>query len=190
MNVFAIRHGETAWSLSGQHTGATDIPLTDNGRRLAALLRPVLAMEGGSRSSSRALAARPGTCGLAGLGDRAAVDPDLVEGGSTADTGADAQSDSTGGPRLADLRMDVRDGKHQDQVGAPVDWAISRASARPRATSPCSRTANVLRVLAARWLGLPAGAGQHFMLDTGTLSVLGYYRGIPAVKVWNGPLVA
>jgi len=46
----------------------------------------------------------------------------------------------------------------------------------------------VLRVLVARWLGLPVGAGQHFLLGTGTLSVLGYYRGIPAVKVWNGPL--
>jgi hypothetical protein len=48
---------------------------------------------------------------------------------------------------------------------------------------------HVLRVLVARWLGLPAGAGQHFLLDTGTLNVLGYYRGIPAVKTWNAPMV-
>ena len=79
MEVFAIRHGETAWSLSGQHTGTTDIPLTDNGRRLAERMRPVLA-----RNSFRLVLCSPmrrarQTCELAGFGDEAIIDPDLVE---------------------------------------------------------------------------------------------------------------
>ena len=71
MNVFAIRHGETAWSLSGQHTGTTDIPLTDSGRRLAKRMRPVFA--------TKAFGLILCSCELAGLGDKAVVDADLVE---------------------------------------------------------------------------------------------------------------
>ena len=79
MNVFAIRHGETAWSLSGQHTGTTDIPLTDNGRRLAEKLRPVLAKETFALVLVSPMQRARETCDLAGLGSAAVIDPDLAE---------------------------------------------------------------------------------------------------------------
>ena len=79
MNLFVIRHGETAWSLSGQHTSTTDIPLTDNGRRLAERLRPVLAKEVLARVFVSPLQRARETCELAGLGNSAVIDADLVE---------------------------------------------------------------------------------------------------------------
>jgi len=79
MEVFAIRHGETAWSLSGQHTGTTDIPLTDNGRRLAELMRPFLAKTKFVLVLCSPKQRARETCELAGLAEKAVVDPDLVE---------------------------------------------------------------------------------------------------------------
>ena len=79
MNLFAIRHGETAWSLSGQHTGVTDLPLTDNGRRLAERIRPVLAKENFELVLVSPLQRARETCKIAGLGEQAVIAPDLIE---------------------------------------------------------------------------------------------------------------
>jgi len=79
VKVFAIRHGETAWSLSGQHTGTTDIPLTDNGRKLAEQMRPVLAGNAFGLVLCTPMQRARETCELAGLGDKAVIDPDLLE---------------------------------------------------------------------------------------------------------------
>ena len=187
MNLFGIRHGETAWSLSGQHTGVTDIPLTDNGRALAARLRPVLAREDFALVLVSPLQRARETCALSGFAEGAIVEPDLLEWNY-------GEYEGLTPGQIHDLRpgwMIFRDGcpggEAPDQVGARVDRVIARARA---ATGDVAVFAHghVLRVLAARWIGLPAEGGQHFRLSTGTLCVLGYYRDVPAVKVWNAQI--
>ena len=187
MNVFAIRHGETAWSLSGQHTGTTDIPLTDNGRRLAERLRPALACETFALVLTSPLARARETCALAGLGDRAVVDPDLVEWNYGRYEGLTPEQIHAVAPGWLIFRDGSPGGESPDQVGARVDRVIGRARGTDGDVALFAH-GHVLRVLAARWLGLPPAGGQHFLLETGTLSVLGYYHDVPAVKVWNGPL--
>ena len=188
MNVFAIRHGETAWSLSGQHTGTTDIPLTDNGRRLAERMRPVLAREAFALVLCSPMQRAGETCALAGLGDKAVIDAGLAEWNYGQYEGLTPNQIHEGRPGWLIFRDGCPGGESPEQVGARVDRVIARARAADGDVALFAH-GHVLRVLAARWIGLPAGAGQHFLLDTGTLCVLGYYRDIPAVKIWNGPLV-
>ena len=188
VNVFAIRHGETAWSLSGQHTGTTDIPLTDNGRRLAERMRPVLAKEAFALVLCSPMQRARETCELAGLGDRAVIDPDLAEWNYGEYEGLTPKQIHESAPGWLIFRDGCPGGEAPEQVGARVDRVIARARAADGDVALFAH-GHVLRALAARWIGLPAGAGQHFLLDTGTLCVLGYYRDIPAVRVWNGPLI-
>jgi len=187
MNMFVIRHGETAWSLSGQYTGTTDIPLTDNGRRLAERLRPVLAKEAFVRVFVSPMQRARETCELAGLGNGAVLDADLVEWSYGEFEGLTPTQIHEKVPGWVIFRDGCPGGETPDQVGARADRVIARVRAVEGDVALFAH-GHVLRVLVARWIGLPAGAGQHFLLDTGTLCVLGYYREIPAVKVWNGPL--
>ena len=188
MNVFVIRHGETAWSLSGQHTGTTDIPLTDNGRRLAERLRPVLAKETFAAVLCSPMQRARETCDLAGLGNRAVIDTDLVEWNYGEYEGLTPKTIHEVAPGWLIFRDGCPGGESPEQVGARVDRVIAR-SREIEGNVALFAHGHVLRVLVARWIGLPAGAGQHFLLDTGTLCVLGYYREIPAVRVWNGPVL-
>jgi probable phosphoglycerate mutase len=188
VNVFAIRHGETAWSLSGQHTGTTDIPLTDNGRRLAEKIQPVLAKEAFTLVLVSPMQRARETCALAGLGDVAVIDSDLAEWNYGEYEGLTAKQIHEMAPGWLIFRDGCPGGEAPEQVGARVDRVIARARDADGDVALFAH-GHVLRALVARWIGLPAGAGQHFLLDTGTLCVLGYYRDIPAVKVWNGPLI-
>jgi probable phosphoglycerate mutase len=188
VNVFAIRHGETAWSLSGQHTGTTDIPLTDNGRRLAERMRPFLAgMAFGLILCSPMQRARE-TCELAGLGDKAVIDANLIEWNYGEYEGLTPQQIAEVAPGWVIFRDGCPGGEAPEQVAARVDRIIARLRVVERDIALFAH-GHLLRVLAARWIGLPACAGQHFLLDTGTLCVLGYYRGIPAVRIWNSPFI-
>jgi broad specificity phosphatase PhoE len=188
VNVFAIRHGETAWSLSGQHTGTTDIPLTDNGRRLAERLRPTLAKEAFALVLCSPMQRARETCELAGLGAVAIIEPDLAEWNYGDYEGRTPGQIHASTPGWLIFRDGCPGGEAPEQVAARVDRVIARARAADGDVALFAH-GHVLRVLAARWIGLPAGGGQHFLLDTGTLCVLGYYRDVPAVKVWNGPLI-
>jgi probable phosphoglycerate mutase len=187
LSVFAIRHGETEWSLNGRHTGVTDIPLTDNGRRLAAALKPVLAKERFALVLTSPLQRARETCELAGLGGAAVIDRDLTEwnyGDYEGLTPAQIHADR---PDWLIFRDGCPNGETPGEVGARADRAIARARAAEGDVALFAH-GHILRVLAARWIALPAEAGQHFLLGTGTLCVLDAYHGAPAIKVWNGPL--
>lgn len=184
MNVFAIRHGETEWSLSGRHTGTTDIPLTANGRRLAKNLRPVLAKESFALVLVSPMHRARETCELAGLGDRAVVDPDLAEWNYGSYEGRTHGQITEIAPDWLIFRDGCPGGEAPEQVAARADRVIARTRAG-EGNAALFAHGHVLRALAARWLGLPVRTGQHFVLATGAVSVLGYYHGIPAVKTWN-----
>jgi len=188
MNVFAVRHGETAWSLSGRHTGTTDIALTENGRRLAERMRPVLAKEVFALVLCSPMQRARETCELAGLGGRAVIDPDLAEWNYGQYEGLTPKQIHEGAPGWLIFRDGCPGGESPEEMGTRADRVIAQARATEGDVALFAH-GHVLRVLAARWIGLPAASGQHFLLDTGTLSVLGYYRDLPAVRVWNGPLI-
>jgi len=185
--IYVIRHGETEWSLSGQHTGVTDIPLTDNGRAVARRLRPVLAEQTFQLVLTSPLRRARETCELAGLGAHAAVEPDLHEWNYGDFEGLTTKQIHHKQPGWMLFRDGCPGGETPEQIGARVD----RVVARVRGTAGdvvLFAHGHVFRVLVARWIGLPTAAGQHFLLDTATLNVLGYYGDTPAVKIWNAPL--
>jgi broad specificity phosphatase PhoE len=187
-NVYLIRHGETEWSLSGQHTGTTDLPLTENGRNLARLLAPVLAKESFALVLTSPLDRARTTCQLAGLGARAEVDIDLMEWSYGAYEGLTPKEIQVTAPRWMLFRDGCPGGEMPEQVGARVDRVIARVR-DTKGDVALFAHGHVFRVFVARWLGLPAAAGCHFLLDTATLNILSYYRGVPAVKRWNATLV-
>ena len=189
MNVFAIRHGETAWSLSGQHTGTTDIPLTDNGRKLAERMRPVLAKRSFDLVLCSPMLRARETCELVGLGEKAVIDSDLVEWDYGEYEGLTPKQIQEIAPGWLIFRDGCPEGETPEQVGARADRVIARSRAI-EANVALFAHGHVLRVLGARWIGLPAGGGQHFMLNTGTLCVFSYYHQVPAIRIWNGPLVS
>jgi probable phosphoglycerate mutase len=189
VSVYCIRHGETAWSLSGQHTGVTDIPLTDNGRRLAEKLGPVLAKQTFALVLTSPLKRARETAALAGLGEHAQIDRDLMEWNYGEYEGLTPAQIRETRPGWMIFRDGAPGGETPAEIGARVDRLIVRVR-KVEGDVALFAHGHVLRVLAARWIDLPASGGQHFLLDTGTLCILGRYREAPAVKVWNGPLVS
>jgi probable phosphoglycerate mutase len=162
--------------------------LTDNGRRLAEQIRLVLAREAFTLVLVSPMQRARETCALAGLGAAAVTEPDLVEWNYGRYEGLTPKQIHEGAPGWLIFRDGCPDGESAEQVGARVDRVIGRARAAEGDVALFAH-GHVLRVLAARWIGLPASAGQHFLLDTGTLCVLGFYRDVPALRVWNGPLL-
>jgi broad specificity phosphatase PhoE len=187
VSVFVIRHGETAWSLSGQHTSTTDLPLTEHGRRLAERLRPVLAKEVFAAVFVSPLGRARETCELAGLGARAVVDPDLMEWRYGDYEGLTSAQIHEKAPGWLIFRDGAPGGETPQQVATRADRVISRVRAVDGDVALFAH-GHVLRVLVSRWINLPTGAGQHFLLDPGTLCVLSHYQGAPAIKMWNNPV--
>jgi len=185
--VTLVRHGETAWSAAGRHTGRTDIPLAEAGERKACRVGERLAAKTFDRVFASPLQRAMKTCALAGFGDRAVVDPDLIEwdyGDYEGRTSHDIQSERPGW-------LIFRDGCPHGETAADVGRRVDRVIARLRAVEDRAilfSSAHVLRVLTARWLGLPASQGALFKLDTASVSVLAYEhdsRDEPVVALWN-----
>ena len=185
--VFVVRHGETEWSLSGQHTGTTDLPLTENGRQVARLLRPVLVKESFALVLTSPLQRARETCRLAGFGDAANVEPDLVEWNYGRYEGLTFDQIHATTPGWLIFRDGCPGGEQSGEIGARVDRVIAKVRA-VEGNVLLFAHGHVLRVFAARWLGLPPSVGQHLLLDTATMTILSYYHGVPAIKRWNAPL--
>jgi probable phosphoglycerate mutase len=185
--MYLVRHGETAWTISGQHTGRTDIPLTERGEREAQELSARLqGMTFASVLTSPMQRARR-TAELAGFGARAKPDANLLEW----DYGAYE------GRRTADIEAE-RPGWHLFEDGCPggetidaVGGRADRVIAQVRASAGdmlLFAHRDIFRILAARWLGLAAREGRYFYLATASLSVLGYHHDLdePVIRLWNG----
>jgi broad specificity phosphatase PhoE len=154
--IYLIRHGETEWSLSGQHTGITDIPLTENGREVAKLLEPVLAKETFALVLASPLERARKTCELAGFGERAEIDRDLMEWNYGAFEGLTPKQIHAQAPGWMLFRDGCPGGESPEQVGARADRVIARVRA-VQGHAALFAHGHLFRVFAARWLGLPAG---------------------------------
>jgi broad specificity phosphatase PhoE len=182
-----IRHGETAWTVTGQHTGRTDIPLTEAGRADARALAPLAAKTELALVLTSPLGRARETCELAGLAAQAQVEPDLLEWHYGDYEGLTPEQIHARAPEWRLFIDGCPGGESPAQVAERVDRVIARIRAVAGDVALFAH-GHVLRVFAARWLGLPAAAASHFLLDPTTVSVLANYRGIPAVKSWNAPL--
>ena len=186
-DLFVIRHGETEWSLSGQHTSTTDLPLTASGRRLAERMRPVLAGRTYGLVLVSPLRRARETCDLAGLGSAATVFPDLSEWRYGDYEGLTTRQIRERIPDWQIFRDGCPGGETPRQVSLRADRVIERTR-EVEGDVILFAHGHISRVLVARWLGLPAVNGKHFTLDTGSLSKLGNDRGVPVVKTWNGAM--
>ena len=184
--VYLARHGETAWSLSGQHTGRTDLPLTERGEANARALGVRLSGLSFAKVLTSPLQRAVRTCELAGFGERAELDPDLVEWDYGQYEGRRTVDILQERPGWYLFRDGCPGGEAPDQVGARADRVVERIRAVHGDVLVFS-SAHILRVLAARWLGLEAAGGRYFLLGTASLSVLGYEHnlGEPTIRLWN-----
>jgi len=181
-----VRHGDTEWSLSGRHTGWTDIPLVESGRRQAAQLGSRLRGRSFGLVLSSPLSRALETCRLAGLGNTVTTDPDLREWNYGDLEGLTSDEIRQSMPGWTIWSGPVPGGESADEVGQRADRVIARALASGGDVAIFAH-GHLLRVLAARWLGLAAQDGALFELGTATLSRLGWERERRVIELWNEP---
>jgi broad specificity phosphatase PhoE len=187
MEIVLARHGETEWSRDKRHTGRTDIPLTETGRRQAAVLRSALEGRPFARVLSSPLDRALETCRLAGLGDRAELAGDLCEWDYGEYEGVTTAAIREGRPDWSLWRDGCPGGESAADVGARVDRVLASLDGLDGDVALFAH-GHVLRVLTARWLGLGPEHGALFKLDTATLSLLGYERETRVITRWNSPV--
>jgi broad specificity phosphatase PhoE len=185
--LWLIRHGETEWSLSGQHTSRTDIPLTEHGRKRAEELRDYLKGTKFDAVLVSPMRRARETCAIAGFGDQAVIDDGLkewdygvYEGKTTAQIRAEV-------PGWSVWKDPIVEGETAEQVGERADGVIARALEAAPAGGKVAlfAHAHILRILGARWVGLEARKGSIFALGTGSVSVVGWERETRVIQSWN-----
>ncbi|HEX5148414.1 MAG TPA: histidine phosphatase family protein [Candidatus Limnocylindrales bacterium] len=183
--VWLVRHGETEWARLGRHTGRTDVPLTERGREQARDLGRRVAGHPFGLVLTSPLSRAAETARIAGQGDVALADPDLMEwdyGAHEGRTTAEIRADYPGwtiwtGPWPG--------GETVDQVGRRADRVIERIRSSPAGDVLVFAHGHLLRVLAARWIELGPASGGRFELGTATLSIVGWERETRSIELWN-----
>jgi broad specificity phosphatase PhoE len=184
--VYLARHGETAWTLTGQHTGLTDLPLTERGernaRRLEERLRGVTFAKVFTSPLQRAMR----TCELAGFGSVAEIDRDLLEWNYGKYEGRLTTDIHRERPDWQLFRDGCPGGESPNEVGTRADRVVKRSRAVGGDVLLFS-SGHFLRVFAARWLGLDAAFGRYFVLSTASVSALGYEHNLsePVIRLWD-----
>ncbi len=185
-SFYLVRHGETAWTLSRQHTGLTDIPLTPAGEQHALALASRLQGFSFAAVFTSPLQRAAKTCELAGFGAVAQRDADLVEWDYGAYEGKTSAEIKKLHPGWNLFRDGCPGGETLEQVAARADRFIAKVRSFNGDVLAFS-SGHCSRVLAARWLGLPPDAGRRFYCDTASLGILGYEHSLdePVVRLWN-----
>jgi probable phosphoglycerate mutase len=184
-HVFLIRHGETEWSRSGQHTGGTDLPLTEAGMEQGRLLTDRLRGIQFAMVLTSPLQRAMETCRQADLLQKAEVLDDLREWDYGAFEGLTTPEIRRQQPDWSIWSHGAPEGETPEQVAERADRVLERARNAEGDVALFSH-GHMLRAVGARWLRLPVGAGQHLMLSTASVSVLGYERETPVIRLWNG----
>jgi probable phosphoglycerate mutase len=185
--IYVARHGETTWSLSGQHTGLTDLPLTERGERNARRLGERLKGLSFTSVFTSPLQRAVKTCELAGFGATAEVDRDLIEWNYGAYEGRRTAEILAERPDWQLFRDGCPGGESPEQIGARADRVVSRLRAIQGDVLLFS-SGHFLRVFGARWLGLKPGDGRYFLLSTASLGTLAYEHNSlsePVIRLWN-----
>jgi broad specificity phosphatase PhoE len=187
--LWLMRHGETAWSLSGAHTSRSDIPLTDKGRERALKMRDFLAGTTFAKVFTSPMQRARETCEIAGLGAQAIVEEGLREWdyGEAEGKTTKEMREKYNDPEWGVWTRDLVGGETVEHVGERADGVIARAldGLADGQNVALFAHAHILRILAARWIGLEARGGQFFGLGTGSVSVLGWERETRVVNHWN-----
>ena len=188
VELWLVRHGETEWSLSGAHTSTTDIPLTDHGRKRAEELRDYLKDTHFAKVFVSPAQRAQETCQIAGFGSQATTLDDLREWNyGEAEGKTTKEMRAKYGPDWSVWNNRLLGGEEVDAVGRRADEVIRQAGegAKDEDKVALFAHAHILRIVAARWLGLEASAGRYFALGTGSVSVLGWERETPVLTHWN-----
>jgi broad specificity phosphatase PhoE len=187
VELWLIRHGETEWSLSGAHTSRTDIPLTEKGRERAEKLKGYLKDTHFDAVFESPMQRARETCAIAGFGDVARVEDGLKEWDYGVYEGKTTKEIQQVIPGWSVWKDEILGGETVDQVGERADGVIAKAVS---AAGDCGKVAlfahaHILRILAVRWVGLPAKDGALLTLGTGSVSVLGWERETRVIERWN-----
>jgi len=182
--LWLFRHGETEWSLNGKHTSYTDLPLTEHGREQATALAPVIAKTQFDLVLTSPRQRARDTAALAGLGDRAEVEPNLQEWNYGVYEGKSTPEIQATEPGWSVWANPITGGESVDQVAARAQQVIDRCLQHGGRCALFAH-AHIFRILAAVWVQQPGVFGQRLTLSTATVSVLGWEHGTRVITRWN-----